>query len=88
MQPATKSPASRGEIAEDTSLIEPLTLRELEVLRFIADGDSNRTIAEKLVITVNAVKKHTGNIYNKLNVNSRTQAVAHARQLGLLSPDG
>ena len=67
--------------------VEMLTARELEVLRLIAAGDSNRAIAEKLVITVSAVKKHTGNIYGKLAVNSRTQAVSRARQLGLLSPD-
>jgi LuxR family maltose regulon positive regulatory protein len=70
--------------AESLAVIEPLTVRELEVLRLIAAGDSNQTIAEKLVITVSAVKKHTGNIFGKLNVNSRTQAVARARQLRLL----
>ena len=69
-------------------LVEALTARELEVLQLIANGDSNRTIAEELVITVSAVKKHTGNIFGKLNVNSRTQALARARQLGLLSTDG
>jgi ATP/maltotriose-dependent transcriptional regulator MalT len=84
-QPPAKSQAGGGEI-ENTALVEPLTPRELEVLRLIAEGDSNRTIAEKLVITVSAVKKHCGNIYGKLNVNSRTQAVARARQLGLLPP--
>jgi len=63
---------------------EMLTPREFEVLRLIAAGDSNQTIAEKLVISVNAVKKHTGNIFGKLGVESRTQAVAHARELGLL----
>jgi LuxR family maltose regulon positive regulatory protein len=68
-------------------LVEPLTSRELEVLRLIATGDSNQTIADKLVITVSAVKKHTGNIFGKLNVNSRTQALARARQLGLLPAD-
>jgi LuxR family maltose regulon positive regulatory protein len=67
-------------------LVEPLTGRELEILHLIAEGHSNRAIAEKLVITVSAVKKHTGNIYGKLNVDSRTQAVARARQLKLLSP--
>ncbi len=69
-------------------MIEHLTARELEVLKLIAAGDSNQTIAEKLVITVSAVKKHTGNIFGKLNVNSRTQAVVCARQLGLLPVDG
>ncbi len=71
--------------AESLAVIEPLTVRELEVLRLIAAGDSNRTIAEKLVITVSAVKKHTANIYGKLSVNSRTQALARSRQLGMLT---
>lgn len=69
------------------NLLEPLTPRELEVLQLIAAGDSNQTIADKLVITARTVKKHTGNIYGKLNVSSRTQAVARARQLGLLPSD-
>ena len=68
-------------------LVEQLTPRELEVLQLIAAGDSNRRIAEKLVITVSAVKKHATNIYGKLNVDRRTQAVARARQLGLLPID-
>ncbi len=76
------TPPSPDKVAE---LVEQLTAREFEVLQLIAEGCSNRTIAEKLVITVSAVKKHTANIYGKLNVNSRTQAVARARQLGLLS---
>jgi len=59
----------------------------LEVLHLIAAGDSNQAIADNLVITVSAVKKHTGNIFSKLNVNSRTQAVARAHQLRLLSVD-
>jgi LuxR family maltose regulon positive regulatory protein len=70
-----------------TGLVEPLTPRELQVLQLVAAGDSNRTIADKLVITVSAVKKHTSNIYGKLNVSSRTQAVARARELGLLFAD-
>jgi LuxR family maltose regulon positive regulatory protein len=91
--PAAKSqpagvPLAAGvaQITAAQPLVEPLTLRELEVLRLIAEGDSNQAVAEKLVITVSAVKKHTGNIYGKLNVNSRTQAVSRARQLGLLTP--
>ena len=86
-QPAVNSRTGKGKPDEEAALIEPLTARELEVLRLIAEGDSNQTIAEKLVISVSAVKKHTGNIYGKLNVNSRTQAIVRARQLGLLPPD-
>jgi LuxR family transcriptional regulator, maltose regulon positive regulatory protein len=91
--PTTKLPARKAEMAGPPPsaavppLVEPLSARELEVLRLIAEGDSNQTIAEKLVITVSAVKKHTGNIYGKLAVNSRTQAVSRARQSGLLSSD-
>ncbi|HEX9028780.1 MAG TPA: LuxR C-terminal-related transcriptional regulator, partial [Anaerolineales bacterium] len=64
--------------------VEALTHRELEVLKLIAAGDSNQAIAEKLFITVSAVKKHTSNIFGKLSVNSRTQAVARASACGLL----
>ncbi|MGD8752661.1 MAG: LuxR C-terminal-related transcriptional regulator, partial [Anaerolineales bacterium] len=72
---------------EAPGLVEPLTPREMEVLQLIASGDSNKTIADKLVITVRTVKKHNSNIYGKLNVSSRVQAVARARQLGLLPTD-
>jgi LuxR family maltose regulon positive regulatory protein len=65
-------------------LVEPLTPRELEVLQLLGEGRSNREIAEALVITVNGVKKHTSNIYGKLGVHSRTQAVVRAQELGLL----
>jgi LuxR family maltose regulon positive regulatory protein len=71
----------------DLAPIEPLTPREMEVLQHIAAGDSNQVIADKLVITLSAVKKHTGNIFNKLNVSNRTQAVARARLVGLLPTD-
>lgn len=66
-------------------LIEPLTARELEVLQLIAAGLSNRAIAERLVLAVSTVKGHTSNIYGKLGVNKRTEAVARAQRLGLLS---
>jgi LuxR family maltose regulon positive regulatory protein len=65
-------------------LIEPLTERELEVLQLIADGLSNRQIAEKLVLAVTTVKKHASNIYGKLGVGSRTEVVDRARNLDLL----
>jgi LuxR family maltose regulon positive regulatory protein len=73
--------------SEVAGLVEQLTPREMEVLELLAAGDSNQTIADKLFITVRTVKKHTSNIYGKLNVDSRTQAVAQARQLRLLPTD-
>jgi LuxR family maltose regulon positive regulatory protein len=65
-------------------LVEPLSERELEVLQLVADGLSNREIADKLFISVGTVKTHTHNIYGKLGVSGRTQAVARARELKLL----
>jgi LuxR family maltose regulon positive regulatory protein len=70
--------------APPAPLIEPLSERELEVLRLVAEGYSNREIADKLYITVGTAKTHTINIYRKLEVNSRTQAVARAQDLDLL----
>jgi ATP/maltotriose-dependent transcriptional regulator MalT len=65
-------------------LPEPLSERELEVLRLMTDGLSNREIAETLVVTVGTVKKHLNNIFGKLDARSRTQAAARARELHLL----
>jgi LuxR family maltose regulon positive regulatory protein len=65
-------------------LIEPLTLRELEVLRLIAAGFANQEIAAKLVISIPTVKRHISNIYTKLGAKNRTQAVSLARELSLL----
>jgi LuxR family maltose regulon positive regulatory protein len=70
--------------AKDQPLIDPLSERELEVLRLIAAGLSNQQIAQQLVIAVSTVKSHINHIYGKLNVKSRTQAVARAQALGLL----
>ncbi|MBE9226349.1 tetratricopeptide repeat protein [Phormidium sp. LEGE 05292] len=67
------------------SLIEPLSTRELEVLHYLATGMSNQAIAEQLFVSLAAVKWHARNIYGKLEVNNRTQAVAKARELGILS---
>ncbi len=66
------------------SLIDPLTPREIEVLHLITAGLSNAAIAEELTISVGTVKTHLKHIYRKLDVQSRTQAVAQARMLGLL----
>jgi LuxR family maltose regulon positive regulatory protein len=64
-------------------LIEPLTLRELEVLKLIEAGYSNQDIADKMVISMPTVKRHISNIYAKLGVESRTQAVSIGRELRL-----
>ncbi len=65
-------------------LTDPLTDRELEVLHLIAAGYSNRDIAEHLVIAVGTVKRHINNVYSKLQVGRRTEAVARAREMGLV----
>ncbi len=67
-----------------SALIEPLSDRELAVLRLIADGLSNAEIAAHLVIATSTIKTHINNLYGKLNVRSRTQAVARARELQLI----
>jgi LuxR family maltose regulon positive regulatory protein len=58
--------------------------REMEVLRLVAAGRPNRAIAEELVVTLDTVKRHVSHLFNKLEVANRTQAVARARELGLL----
>jgi LuxR family maltose regulon positive regulatory protein len=65
-------------------LLEALSDRELEILRLVAQGLPDREVAEKLVVVIGTVKKHLSNIYGKLGVRSRTQAVARAHELGLL----
>jgi LuxR family maltose regulon positive regulatory protein len=65
-------------------LIEPLSQRELEVLHLIALGNTNQEIAAQLIVAPGTVKAHTASIYRKLDVANRTEAVARARQLGML----
>jgi LuxR family maltose regulon positive regulatory protein len=65
-------------------LVEPLSDREIEVLLLMADGLKYKEIAEELVISLNTVRHHTRNIYGKLGVSSRAQAVARARDLNFL----
>jgi len=64
--------------------IEPLSPRELEVLQLVAEGLSNREISERLFLALSTVKGHNRNIYGKLQVQRRTEAVVRARELGLL----
>jgi LuxR family maltose regulon positive regulatory protein len=68
-------------------LAETLSKRELELLSLIAEGLSNQDIAERLFLSPHTVKAHVRNIYSKLDVSSRTQAVARARALGILSTE-
>jgi len=70
--------------ASSQTLVEPLSERELEVLQLITKGYKYKEIAEQLVISVNTVRHHTRNVYGKLNVNNRAQAIARASELNLL----
>ena len=65
-------------------LVEPLSERELEVLRLLAAGRANQQIAEELVVAPNTVKKHVTHILEKLGAANRTEATARARDFGLL----
>ena len=65
-------------------LPEPLTNREIDVLRLIAAGKPNERIARELVVTLDTVKKHVSHLLGKLGATNRTEAVARARQLGLI----
>jgi LuxR family maltose regulon positive regulatory protein len=77
------------EIVRDRTdeLLEPLSEREIEVLKHISQGSTNQEIAQALVLSLYTVKSHARNIYSKLGVKNRTEAVARARSLGLLSQD-
>jgi LuxR family maltose regulon positive regulatory protein len=78
-------PAPTGPRAPGHGMLpEPLSERELDILRLIATGRSNQEIAEILVIALSTVKSHINNLYSKLGTNRRTEAIAIARELGLL----
>jgi LuxR family maltose regulon positive regulatory protein len=81
---AFPQPAPVGKSASQI-LPEPLSDRELEILRLIASGRSNKEIADLLVIGLSTVKSHINNLYGKLGTNRRTEAIAIARGLGLLA---
>jgi LuxR family maltose regulon positive regulatory protein len=81
---AIKDTFGESTVSQPGDLPETLTSRELDIMRLICKGYSNPEIASELVITLNTVKKHTSNIYSKLGVRSRTQAIARAQQLNLL----
>jgi LuxR family transcriptional regulator, maltose regulon positive regulatory protein len=78
----TKRTDSTGQKSE--RLVEPLSKRELEVLHLMALGRTNHEIARQLIVSPGTVKAHTANIFRKLDVANRTEAVARARQFGIL----
>lgn len=79
------SPLTPGERSASTPLPEPLSEREREILQPIAMGRSNLEIAKILVIALSTVKTHINNLYGKLGASRRTEAIAIARELGLLA---
>ena len=78
-------PVTGQPLLAQEGLLEPLSEREIEVLQLIGQGFTNPEIAKRLYLSLNTVKVHTRNIYGKLDVHNRTQAVARGRALGLLS---
>jgi LuxR family maltose regulon positive regulatory protein len=81
---STEQPQIQNPKSPIQNLIEPLSDRELEVLRLVAAGLSNRQIAEQLIVTVGTVKTHINHIFGKLGVQSRTQAIVRGQTCGLL----
>lgn len=81
---AAFSPSPPSEKQKPETSLEPLSERELEILRLIATGRTNQEIADILVIALSTVKSHINNLYGKLGTKRRTQAIAIARDLGLL----
>ncbi|HEY5730947.1 MAG TPA: LuxR C-terminal-related transcriptional regulator [Anaerolineales bacterium] len=77
--PIDKEPAVNPQI-----MVEPLSEREIDVLRLIAEGCKYQEIAERLVVSINTVRHHTRNVYSKLDANNRTQAIGRAKELNLL----
>jgi LuxR family maltose regulon positive regulatory protein len=82
--PAGAVPQRIRAAAAQPGLAEPLTDRELEVLRLLAAGKSNQRIAHELVVALDTVKKHVTHVLGKLGAANRTEAVARARELGLI----
>jgi len=76
--------AERVAAPDDDSISEPLSERELEVLRLVASGKTNAEVARELFVAVGTVKAHANNIYRKLDASNRAEAISKARNLGLL----
>ena len=82
---AFRQAAGRGDTEHELQIIEQLTLREHEVMRLIVEGKSNQEIANKLFVTVATVRWHIRQLYKKLGVRSRVQAIVRARELDLIA---
>jgi ATP/maltotriose-dependent transcriptional regulator MalT len=85
---ANVQPENSTPILPRSSLVEPLSARELEVLALIDQGLSNQEIALRLVLAPSTIKTHINNIYGKMNVQTRLQAVKRAKELGLIKESG
>jgi LuxR family transcriptional regulator, maltose regulon positive regulatory protein len=81
---ASTTRSSRSTTHRRHAIREPLSERELEVLVLLAAGRSNRQIASELFVALSTVKIHIKNIYGKLDVRNRTQAVSRAKELNLI----
>jgi LuxR family transcriptional regulator, maltose regulon positive regulatory protein len=83
MFPASPIPSSRETLGNE-SLVEPLSKREVEILGLLCQGLSNREIARQMVLSVGTVKTHVHNLFGKLGVRDRPQAIAKANFIGLV----
>jgi predicted ATPase/DNA-binding CsgD family transcriptional regulator len=83
-KPIHPHPANPPAVPPAATLIDPLTERELEVLHLLAQGLTNRQIADRLTVVLGTVKAHNNSIYGKLGVSNRVQALTRARELGLI----
>jgi DNA-binding CsgD family transcriptional regulator len=81
---STPSEIEPGSDGASYRLEDPLSERELEVLSLLASGKTNSEVARDLFVSVGTVKSHTGNIYRKLGAKNRAEALARARDLGVL----
>ena len=79
------TPAEHAQVGASATLLEPLSRKEIGVLQLLAEGYSNNAMAEKLFVSDSTVRTHLRNINAKFDTHSRTQAVAMARRLGLIS---
>ncbi|MEP7220918.1 MAG: LuxR C-terminal-related transcriptional regulator, partial [Bacteroidota bacterium] len=82
--PQANGAANNRHVISSMELLSPLSDREIEVLKLIANGKSNASIGDALYISLSTVKTHINNLYSKLGVESRTQALVRAKEINLL----